>query len=146
GVLFTIMTTWRRGRAILADPCCTESFHFPLKLYVNEIAETNLKRDDRTAIVMTAVEDMVPLVMQQDIQRCHVVPGRFIMLTIHSRPVPRVRDDDAVTIRDYGSGCYGITATHGFMESPDIRRFLAICTRKGLDLDCHRVYYYLSRM
>lgn len=95
---------------------------------------------------MTAADDMVPMVLLQLVHRMHVVPGRLVLFTVKTRPVPTVPDDEAVVIRAYEQGCYGVTATHGFMEGPDVARFLAICTRKGLELDPHQVYFYLSRM
>lgn len=146
GILFTMMTTWRRGRDILADPCQTGSFHFPIKQFIREVLETKCHRDEETAVVMTAADDMVPMVLLQTVHRMHVMPGRLVLFTVRARQVPKIADDDAVQIREYESGCYGVTAAHGFMEPPDVRRFLAICTRKGLALDPDKVYFYLSRM
>ena len=146
GALFAMMTTWRRGRLILSDPKNSQSFHFPLKHFVREITETGTTRDDETAVVMTAAEDMVPMVLLQSVQRTHVLPGRLILMSVQSRPIPYVKEDEAIAIRKYEAGCYGVTATHGFLEGPDMTHFLAACTRKGLELDPHQVYFYLSRM
>jgi KUP system potassium uptake protein len=146
GVLFTMMTTWRRGRDLVADPCHTGSFQFPIKHFIREVLETKCHRDDETAVVMTATDDMVPNALLQTVHRMHVMPGRLVLFTIRALPVPKVADDDAIQIREHGSGCFGVSATHGFMEQPDIRRFLAICTRKGLELEPEKVWFYLSRM
>src|SRR5262249_16906776 len=99
-----------------------------------------------TAVVMTGADDMVPAVLLKAAERTHVVAGRLVLLTVRALPVPKVQGDDAVEIRPYEAGCWGVTATHGFMEGPEIARFLEICTRKGLALNPHQIWFYLSRM
>jgi KUP system potassium uptake protein len=144
--IFALMITWQRGKAILNDPSNTESFRFPLKLFVREIAETKPRRSTETAIILTAVEDMVPMALLQAVERTQTLPQRLVLLTVRSLPVPHVADSDAIEIRKYEEGCYGVTAKHGFMEEPSVPHYLALCTRKGLELDPNQVYFYLSRM
>lgn len=76
----------------------------------------------------------------------HVLPKRLVVFTIRSQPIPKVKDDEAIEIRTYNEGFYGVTALHGFIEEPDISRFLNLCTKKGLALDPNEVFFYLSRM
>ncbi|MBL8795866.1 MAG: KUP/HAK/KT family potassium transporter [Planctomycetia bacterium] len=144
--IFTLMITWRHGKAILNDPSNTESFRFPLKLFVREIAETKPRRSSETAVMLTAIEDMVPMALLQSVERTQTLPHRLVMLTVRSLPVPHVSDADAIEIRKYEEGCYGVTARHGFMEEPNIPRYLEICTRRGLELDPDHVWFFLSRM
>ena len=80
------------------------------------------------------------------VERTRVLPGRLIVLTVRAQPVPVVEDDDAIDVRKFDECCFGMTARHGFMETPDIEHFFALATRKGLELRPDRVYFYLSRM
>jgi len=144
--LFTVMTTWRRGRAILDDPGNTESFRFPMKLFMAEVDRAAPKRDQETVVFLTSVADMVPMALMQLVERTHMLPGTLVLLTVRAEPLPRVRDDDAIQIRPYGQGCYGVTARHGFLERPAMARILALCSGAGLKLDINEVYFYLSRM
>lgn len=144
--LFVLMTTWQRGQEILNDPRSPKSFRFPLELYVREIEQTKPNRDQETVVFLTAAVDMVPNVLLEMVQRTHHLAGRLVILSVRSRPVPRVRDEDAVEVRNYGQNCFGVTAWHGFMQRADMTRFLALCKSRGLDLDPKRVLYYLSRM
>ena len=146
GVLFVLMTTWRRGQMILQDPSITQSFRFPLKHFVREIGETNPNRDTEIAVFMTAAPDMVPAALLQMVERTKVLPGRLVLFHIKSVAVPRVADHFAIEVRDYGQNCFGVTARTGFLEAPDMVRFLKICGQKGLDLDPTKVFFYLSRL
>jgi len=146
GGLFTLMTTWQRGWLLLADPMNTQSFPFPLKVFVKQIAETKPSRDEETAVFMTSAADMVPVTLVRLLERTHVLPKRLVLFTIHTMRVPIVEDDDAIEIREYPDGCYGVTAKLGFMEPPRMPHFLELCARKGLDLDIHKVFFYLSRV
>lgn len=51
-----------------------------------------------------------------------------------------------IEIRDYGQEFFGVTARHGFLEVPQMPRFLELCKRKGLDLDPQHVMFFISRM
>ena len=92
---------------------------------------------------MTSAEDMVPATLVRLLERTHVLPKRLVLFTIHTMRVPIVEDDDAIEIREYPEGCYGVTAKLGFMEPPLMPHFLELCARKGLDLDIHKVFFYL---
>jgi KUP system potassium uptake protein len=144
--LLIMMSTWRQGRALLSDPRYSGARGLPLDQFLQEMATTKTNRDEETAVVMTATEDVVPEMLLQTLERMHVMPGRLVLLTVRAVPVPRVADDESVEVRDHGNGCYGVTARYGFLDEPDVRRFLSLCTRKGLELDPHLVYFYLSRM
>src|SRR5262249_30183923 len=145
GVLLTVvMTTWQRGRALLADPAFTHAEHVPLRRFIDDVAAVHGRRDDETAVVMTGTEDMVPNALVRAVERTRVAPGRLVLLTVKTMPVPTVRDEDAVEVRPCGCDCWGVTARHGYMERPDVNRFLALCTARGLALDPHDVWFYLS--
>jgi KUP system potassium uptake protein len=144
--LCLLMTTWKRGRLLLADPRIIHGHHMPVKHFLTECAILHSQRDEETAVVMTGTEDMVPDALVRVMERTRVVPGRMILLTVKAMPVPRIRDEEAVEIRPYESGYWGVTARHGYMQRPDVARFLALCTAGGLPLDLHEVWFYLSRM
>jgi KUP system potassium uptake protein len=146
GILFTMMSTWRRGRALLMDSSRRGEATSTLRSFVERLEEKEPIRDAETAIVLAAHEDTLPFAFLGLVRRMNVTPQRLVVLTVRAQPVPKVAEDDAIEIRDYEQGCYGVTAKHGFMEAPNVARFLALCTCKGLELDPQKVYFYLSRL
>ncbi|MGE3806591.1 MAG: KUP/HAK/KT family potassium transporter, partial [Gemmataceae bacterium] len=146
GVLFTIMTTWRKGRDKLNDPNNTQAFHFPLELFVHEITQNKPNRDAETAVFMTAAEDMVPMSLLRMYERTKVLPCRLVLFTVKGVPVPRVPVQEMLEVRHYGESCFGVTARTGFMQGANMLLFLRLCKRQGLELEPEHVYFYLSRM
>jgi KUP system potassium uptake protein len=59
--------------------------------------------------------------------------------------VPRVSNEDRVSIDNIGDGFWKVTATYGYMESPNIPRALAILRRLGLKFDIMATSFFLSR-
>src|SRR5262249_6816783 len=53
GVLFTLMTTWHRGRLLLAQPECSHALHLPLQQFIDDLSACKVNRDEETAVVMT---------------------------------------------------------------------------------------------
>jgi KUP system potassium uptake protein len=146
GILFTMMSTWRRGRALLMDPSRRGEATSTLQSFVERLEEKKPIRDAETAIVLAAHEDTLPFAFLELVRRMNVTPQRLVVLTVRAQPVPKVAEDNAIEIRKYEQGCYGVTAKHGFMEAPNVARFLDLCTSKGLELDSRKVYFYLSRL
>jgi KUP system potassium uptake protein len=145
-LLFTLMTTWYRGRSLLLDPKNTRSYAITLKQLIVRSEEMGLRRDEATCVVLTAAEDRVPATVFAAIRRTGVLPKRMVLFTVRGEPVPRVAEADVIEIRDYGQEFFGVTARHGFLEVPQMPRFLELCVRKGLDLDPQRALFFISRM
>ena len=105
-----------------------------------------LRRDEATCVVLTAAEDRVPETVFAAMKRTRVLPKRLVLFTVRGEPVPRVAEEAAIEVRNYGQDFFGVTARHGFLEVPEMPRFLELCRRKGLDLDPQRVMFFISRM
>jgi KUP system potassium uptake protein len=104
------------------------------------------QRDEATCVVMTNAEDQVPETVFATIKRTRMLPKRMVLFTLRGEPVPRVAEADVIVIREYGQEFSGVTARHGYLEAPDMPRFLELCTAKGLDLNPSQVMFFISRL
>jgi KUP system potassium uptake protein len=145
-LLFILMTTWYRGRHLLRDPSHSRSFPISLEQLIRWSEEMGLTRDQATCVVLTVVEDRVPETVFGAMKRTRVLPKQLVLFTVRAEPVPRVEEEAVIEIRDYGQEFFGVTARHGFLETPEMPRFLELCKRQGLDLDPHCVMFFISRM
>jgi KUP system potassium uptake protein len=145
-MLFALMSTWYRGRLLLLDPRNTRSYPITLPQLIGRIDEMGLRRDEATCLILTASEDRVPETVFAAILRTRVLPKRMVLFTVRGEPVPRVAEADMIEIRDHGQDFFGVTARHGFLEVPQMPRFLELCRQKGLDLDPQHVMFFISRM
>jgi KUP system potassium uptake protein len=141
-VLLVLSLTWVWGRNTLADPFVSESFVYPVAPFVEEIVEAT--RIAGAAVVLTGRADVVPTSFLYHYHRTLVLPHTVVLVTIKTRHVPRIEDDQWLDVRSFGSGIWGVTAHHGFLERIDIAHVLTSCRPHGLELDPEGVDYYLS--
>ena len=67
------------------------------------------------------------------------------ILTIRSATVPRVPDDERITIEHVDENFSKIVMRFGYMEEPNIPRALGLCRRQGLKFDIMSTSFFLSR-
>jgi KUP system potassium uptake protein len=121
--VFLLMTTWKKGRALLAQRIQRALVPFE-RLF--ELMKTEaVVRVPGAAIYMTSSQEGVPPALMTNIQHNHAVHEQVVLLTIVTEEVPRVEDDRRVAAEQLGEGFVRVVARYGFMESPDVVALLA---------------------
>lgn len=144
-VVFMVMSTWSRGRSVLART--VDVAKIPLDMFIREEIEKNKAiRVDGTAVFMTGKSDIVPHVLMHHFKHNRVLHKQVILLSIEHRPVPRVPVRERVEVRDRGSGFWSVRASYGFTETPHVPSALRLCTAQGLAIDPDQVSYYLGHV
>jgi KUP system potassium uptake protein len=126
---FTVMTTWQRGRTVVTRE--RERAEGPLREFVDELHERRppLLQVPGTAIFLNRGKDTAPLAMRANVEHNRVRHQHVVILSLETRPVPRVPDDDRIEIDDLGyagDGIVHVTASFGYMETPDVPRALGL--------------------
>ena len=70
---------------------------------------------------------------------------RNIVLTIKTADVPRVPNPDRIKIEKLTETFTAVSLTYGFMETPNVEQGLALCRRRGLNIDPGSTSFFLSR-
>jgi KUP system potassium uptake protein len=143
GVLFTLMTTWKRGRQIVAQRLTSRAT--PIEAFMSRIAETPPARVPGTAVFMTAQPRGTPPALAHNLRYNKVLHQHVIILLVTTQPVPHVPDDKRVTMRALGAGVFDLVVRYGFMEDPDVPEALATARAGGLVMDEEDVAYFLGR-
>ena len=150
-VVFTIMTTWHRGREIVTENRTREEG--PLKRFIQDLREFDppLARVPGTAVFMSPSKETTPLAMRANVRHNHVLHERALIVTVVAESVPHVPRAERVTVDPLGytdDNILHITARFGFQDDPDIPDALRLAERKGLecDIDAERPSYFLSRI
>jgi KUP system potassium uptake protein len=68
-----------------------------------------------------------------------------ILLSVQTRGVPHVNENDNVSIETLGEGFHRVIATFGFMDSPNIPEVLARASKQGIPVPPMDTSYYLGR-
>ncbi|WP_428349201.1 potassium transporter Kup [Mycolicibacterium sp.] len=148
-VTFTVLITWQRGRLIVTE--ARYKAEGPLDEFVGEIVGRTppLPRIPGTAIFLNRGMQSAPLAMRATVKHNHVLHEHVIIMSIDTMPVPRVSDDERISIDDLGyhdDGIVFVSARIGYMEQPNVPAALRIVDAMGgagpIDID--NASYFLS--
>ncbi len=141
--VFSIMTTWRKGRAILGARM--QSTTLPLKLFLADIERHGPYRVPGTAVFMTSTRRGTPGVLLHHVKHNKVLHEKVVILTIVTDDVPAVEKRHRIHFREFGPGVWAVTAHYGFMQTPRISEVLRLCRQAGLDLREEQCSFFLGR-
>lgn len=121
--LFTIMTTWRTGRQLIAKEInqgllTQEEFFESIKL------SKSLLRVQGTAVFMSGARGLVPVAMLHNIKHNKVIHQRVIFVNVTVENTPYVRREQQVQIEEVCENVHRITGHYGFMQEPDVPQLL----------------------
>jgi KUP system potassium uptake protein len=146
--VFTLMSTWKRGRTLVA--AMLRDAGLPLDLFLADVARRQPTRISGTAVFMTSSLGTAPPVMLHHLKHNKVLHERIILVSVLTEEVPVVPESERVVSRDLGTGFYQVVAHYGFMEQPNLPALLeSLATREGsgvrLTVKPMEVSYYLGR-
>jgi KUP system potassium uptake protein len=146
-MLFTVMTTWHKGRETLVDRMKAENL--PLKDIIYSLCRSSHppSRVDGTAVFPGGVAGMTPTAFMHNLKHNRVLHMTNIFLAGTTANVPHVRDADKAVVEDLGDGCYAVTVLHGFMEIPDVPVLLTLIQKQipGWTYDAADTSFFLAR-
>ena len=143
GVIFMLLTTWKRGRAVLMDRLSEDAL--PLNQFIESIEVAPPIRVDGTAIFMTSTLDSVPHALLHNLKHNKVLHQRVVFLTVIMRDVPFVDDAERMEVRTLGCDFYQFLAYYGFKEDPDIPELLEESGRRGFEFEMMETSFFVSR-
>ena len=143
GLLFTLMTTWKTGRQIVATRLSARAI--PMEDFLARVATAQPARVPGTAVFMTAQPRGTPPALAHNLRYNKVLHDHVVTLTVATQPVPHVPQDKQVTVRELGQGVFDVGVRYGFMEDPNVPEALARARERGLPLDEGDVTYFLGR-
>ncbi len=143
GLLFTLMTTWKTGRRIVAARLTARAI--PIEEFLARIETAPPARVPGTAVFMTAQPRGTPPALAHNLRYNKVLHEHVVTLMVTTQPVPHVPDDQRALVRPLGHGVFDVVARYGFMEDPNVPEALARAKADGLELDQEDVTYFLGR-
>jgi KUP system potassium uptake protein len=173
-IILTLMLTWRDGRrelykrinastlplyqaesgdlSIMPQPGSRQLYvprkhmrvaHVPIEFLTHEMLE-DVARVPGTAVFMAVSANHVPPVLLHHLKLNHSLHDQVILLSIKSRNVPMVPQEQMVELFDLGKGIYQVTGYYGFMQSPDIPHLLSLCQAFALPVVSENTTYFLG--
>jgi len=142
-VIFTIMTTWERGRVLLRKRLRSEELR--LDAFVGSLAVGMPSRVAGTAVFMNADIEGVPHALLHNLMHNKVLHERIVVSSVQIEDVPFVPEEDRVEVRALKENFWTVLIRYGFKEEPDVPASLALCDAYGLPFSMMETSFFLGR-
>jgi KUP system potassium uptake protein len=142
-MIFTLMTTWKTGRRLVAERLTARAL--PLEEFMSQVRAAPPVRVSGTAVFMTAQPRGTPPALLHNVRYNKVLHDQVIVLTVSTAQVPHVSREDRITIERLGDGVFDVRVRYGFMEDPIVPDALDEVRHRGLPLDLEDVTFFLGR-
>ena len=140
--LMLVMLTWVKGTAIVkAIASKHEDFNWLLRTLEKKPPHTV----SGTAVFLTSTPGTAPSALLHNLKHNHMLHERNIVLTIKTAEVPSVTNSERVKVETLSDSFIRVNLTYGFMETPNIEKGLALCRKRGLNVDLASTSFFLSR-
>jgi KUP system potassium uptake protein len=143
GIVFTLLTTWKRGRSLLMRRLAEDAM--PLDLFIQSIQASPPTRVSGTAVFLTSTQNRVPHALLHNLKHNKVLHERVVFLTILTQDIPFVPSEERYEIEPLGCDFFRMVARYGFKEDPDVPELLEDSGRKGFVFDMMETSFFVSR-
>jgi KUP system potassium uptake protein len=138
-----IMTTWHRGRAIVAERL--RGKWLPLPEFIAQAQAKNPVRVPGVAVFLARSSEGTPTALVHNLIHNKVLHEKVIILTIETEGKPITPVAESIEIEDLGIGIHQVTARYGFMQTPHVPRLIKFCRDMGLNVDPENATFFLGR-
>jgi KUP system potassium uptake protein len=140
--IFLILTTWKRGRALLWERVSKDALE--LDTFLNAVSD-RVPRVPGTAIFMTGTDSGTPGSLLHNLKHNKVLHEQVVVLTVQFEEIPYVPEDQRFELAVLPKNFYRLKVRYGFMEEPNVPEALRKAEGKGLHCDPMQSSYFLSR-
>lgn len=122
-MVFTLMSTWKTGRRILARRMREQSVS--VKDFLEGIRTSEPHRVEGTAIFMSGNLHIAPSALLHNLKHNQILHRRVVILAVVTEDVPHVSKKDCCELEDVGEGIYLLVLHFGFMDEPHVPKVLS---------------------
>ena len=141
--MYFIMSTWQRGRNIVAERMRRNAL--PLPQFVRDIERQKPFRVPGIAIFMTSDPESTPAALLHNLKHNKILHDRLAILTITTTDDPYVRAKERVKMDTLCTNFYRLHAQYGFMQTPNIFEILDSAKKQGFEYGFEEITFFLGR-
>jgi KUP system potassium uptake protein len=149
-LVFTVMTTWRRGREIVAAN--RRAQEGSLLEFVEHLYRRKVPRVPGTAVFPHPGKETTPLALRANVKHNHVLHEGVLIVSASSANVPHVPPEKRFEVDSLGhedDRIQHLSIRFGFSEDPNVPEALRQASEAGLletgKIDALQASYFLSR-
>jgi KUP system potassium uptake protein len=141
-ILFTMMTTWKRGSWLVITH--EHELEQRLEPLLERIKTDPPVRVPGTAVFLSAKSTSAPAALLANMQYNGVLRERVLLTTVTTHEVPYLPPSKRLQVKALGEGLYQVIVHFGYMEKPDVPRALQHLTLPGEVFDPALVPYFVN--
>jgi KUP system potassium uptake protein len=149
--IFTIFTTWQRGRELVTQKRNREEGS--LREFITQLhaMKPPLPRVPGTAIFLNRGKSTAPLAMRANVEHNEILHEHVIILSVETLPVPHVPAEQRLQVDDLGykdDGIFHVNARFGYMDQTDVPALLPLIRDAGVEGSSPdgKLSYFVSRI
>jgi len=140
-ILMVQMSTWRRGRQLVAARI--KRGERPINEVLDE--HTDIKKVAGTGVFLFKDLGMAPPALVNNLNHNKVLHKTTLIVSVETAEVPRVAPENRAEVTKVEPGVFQVLLNYGFMEDPDVPAALAALTVRGLTFDPADTTYFIGR-
>jgi KUP system potassium uptake protein len=140
---FTLMTTWHKGRQLVAARI--HRGESPLDEFLAEIEMTPPKRVNGSGIFLFKGTGAVPPALLMNLKHNKVLHANVVILNVDIADRANVDPSERASVSARGYGIFEASMKFGYLDDPDLHANLSLLQHPQLKLDPDELTYFLGR-
>lgn len=141
--IFTLMTTWHRGRALVTAHL--QAAAPPLDAFMSIVPPTTARVPGH-AVFLNQNPGVTPMAFVQNVRHNKILHQRILFLTVLTETIPHVPLDQRIVAKPMGDTCQHVIVHYGFMDRPDVPKVCLDSGENGLNIPLADTTFFLSRL
>ena len=142
-VVFLVLSTWNRGRTVVAERLAGETL--PVEDLIARLRTTKPQRVPGTAVFLSRSPQGTPRALLHNLECNRVLHERVVLLAVETEDVPTIPPAERIEVQRLDDGFFRAVARYGFMQSPAMQDVIEQAKAKGLDLDMDQTTFFVAR-
>jgi KUP system potassium uptake protein len=142
-LIFSVMTTWKKGRKQLKKNLDTRVVH--IKDFLDNLRDKKPLRVPGVAVFLAGNPSGAPGTLINNFEHNKILHEKVILLHVTTQEIPYVRVNERAAVEPLGNGFYRVTLNYGFIQNPNIPIALARLDLEGERIKPEETTYFLGR-
>jgi len=142
-VVFTVMTTWRRGRELLRNRL--RGSLGPVEEFIREARASKSATAPGTAIYLSIEPELIPAALRHNFDHNKVLHEQVVLLTIVTEEVAEVAAKERFECDRLDKRFSRILLHYGYKEDPDVSRAFDGVSVPGISFDPASTSFFLGK-
>lgn len=143
-IVFTVMTTWNRGRKILSERMLEKVT--PVTDVIAKLMGQRVHRNPGVAVYMAGQPKFAPTTLTLNLHHYSSLHETILIVTVKTDQIPYVEDSKQAYVKHMTQGFYKVELVYGFMDVPDVPLALSrIKLHDNTPINMASVTYFLGQ-